>query len=216
MFKLDLENAEKPEIKLPTPARSQKKQENSRKKKSALLTTLKPLTVWIKTNLKILKEVGIPDHLTCLMRNLYASQEVAVRRKKKKEVAVRTRHETMDWFQIMKGVHQDCILSPWLFNFYAEYIMSNAGLDEAQAGIKIININNPRCADDTTLMAVSEDNGERGEWKSWLKTQHPKNKDHGIRCHHFMANRLGNNENSDRLCFWGLQNHYRWWLQPWN
>ena len=122
---------------------------------SALLTTLKPSAVWIKTNLKILKEMGIPDHLTCLLRNLYASQEVAVR----------TRHEMMDWFQIMKGVHQGCILSPWLFNFYAEYIMWNAGLDEAPAGIKISrrNINNPRCADDTTLMAESEE-----EWKKLL------------------------------------------------
>jgi len=122
---------------------------------SALLTTLKPLTVWIKTNFKILKEMGIPDHLTCLLRNPYASQEVAVR----------TRHEMMDWFQIMKGVHQGCILSPWLFNFYAEYIMWNARLDEAPAGIKIArrNINNPRCADDTTLMAESEE-----EWKNLL------------------------------------------------
>ena len=91
----------------------------------------------------------------------------------------------MDWFQIMKGVHQGCILSPWLFNFYAEYIMWNARLDEAPAGIKIArrNINNPRCADDTTLMAESEeelktlplDESERREWKSWFDTQHYKN-----------------------------------------
>ena len=92
---------------------------------------------------KILKEMGIPDHLTCLMRNLYAGQEATVR----------TGHGTTDWFQIRKGVHQGCILLPCLFNFYAEYIMRNARLDEAQAGIKIAgrNINNLRYADDTTL-----------------------------------------------------------------
>ena len=98
---------------------------------------------------KILKEMGIPDHLTCLLRNLYAGQEATVR----------TGHGTKDWFQIGKGVRQGCILSPHLFNFYAEYIMKNAGLDEAQAGIKIAgrNINNLRYADDTTLMAESEE-----------------------------------------------------------
>ena len=98
---------------------------------------------------KILKEMGIPDHLTCLLRNLYAGQETTVR----------TGHEKTDWFQIRKGVHQGCILSPCLFNFYAEYIMRNTGLDEAQAGIKIAgrNINNLRYADDTTFMAESED-----------------------------------------------------------
>ena len=93
--------------------------------------------------------MGIPDHLTCLLRNLYAGQEATVR----------TRHGTTDWFQIAKGVHQGCILSPCLFNLYAEHIMRNAGLEEAQAGIKIAgrNINNLRCADDTTLMAESEE-----------------------------------------------------------
>ena len=98
---------------------------------------------------KILKEMGIRDHLTCLLRNLYAGQEATVR----------TGHETTDWFQIGKGVHPSCILSPCLFNFYAEYIMRNAGLEEAQAGIKISgrNINNFRYADDTTLMAESRD-----------------------------------------------------------
>ena len=106
--------------------------------------------------------MGIPDHLTFLIRNLYAGQEATIR----------TRHETTDWFQIGKGIHQDCVLSPCLFNFYAEYIMRNAGLDEAQAGIKIAwrNINNLRYADDTTLMTESEeklkkplDESERGE-----------------------------------------------------
>ena len=95
------------------------------------------------------KEMGIPDHLTCLWRNLYAGQEATVR----------TGHGTTDWFQIGKGVRKDCILSPCLFNFYAEYIMINAGLEETQAGIKIAgrNINNLRYADDTTLMAESEE-----------------------------------------------------------
>ena len=98
---------------------------------------------------KILKEMGIPDHLTCLLRNLYAGQEAIVR----------TGHGTTDWFQVGKGVHQGCILSPCLFNLYAEYIMRNAGLEEAQAGIKIArgNINNLRYADDTTLMSESEE-----------------------------------------------------------
>ena len=97
----------------------------------------------------MLKEMGMPDHLTCLLRNLYAGQEATVR----------TEHGTTDWFQIGKGVRQGCILSPHLFNLYAEYIMRNAGLDEAQAEIKISrrNINNHRYADDTTLMAESEE-----------------------------------------------------------
>src|SRR5574337_582502 len=125
MFKLVLEKAEEPEIKLPTSAGSSKNQESSRKTSiSALLTMPKPLTVWITINWKILKEMGIPDHLTCLLRHLYAGQEATVR----------TGHRTTDWFHIGKGVHQGCILSPCLFNFYAEYIMQNARLDETQAG----------------------------------------------------------------------------------
>ena len=101
---------------------------------SALSTEQKPLTAWIITNWKILQVMAIPDHLTCLLRNLYAGQEATVR----------SGHGTIDWFQIGKGVCQGCILSPCLFNFYAEYIMRNAGLDEAQTGIKIAgrNINN--------------------------------------------------------------------------
>ena len=140
MFKLDLEEAEKPEIKLlPSTGTST----------SALLTTPKHLTVHHNKLQKILKEMGIPDHLTCLMRNLCASQEAAVR----------TGHGTTDWFQIGKGVHQGCILSPHVFNLYVEYIMRNAGLDEAQRGIKIAgrNINSLRYLDDTTLMAESEE-----------------------------------------------------------
>ena len=105
----------------------------------------KPLTVWITINRKILREIGIADYLTCLLRNLYAGQETMVR----------TGHGTTDYFQIGKGVHQGCVLSPCLFNFYADYIMRNAGLEGARAGIKIArrNINHLRYADDTTLMA---------------------------------------------------------------
>ena len=144
MFKLDLEKAEEPEMKLPTSAGSSKKQESSRNTFiSALLTMPKPLTIWIKINWKILQEMGIPDHLICLLRNLYAGQEATVR----------TGHGTTDWFQIRKEVSQSYILSPCLFNLYAEYIMGNAGLKEAQAGIKTVgrNINHLRYADDTTL-----------------------------------------------------------------
>ena len=129
---------------------SLKKQETSRKTSiSALLTMPKPLTVWITTNWKLLKEMIIPDHLTCLLQNLYAGLETTVR----------TGHGTTDLFQIGKGVCQGCILSPCLFNLYAEYILRNAGLEEAQAGIKIAgrNLNNLRYADDTTLMAESEE-----------------------------------------------------------
>ena len=150
MFKLDLEKAEEPQIKLPTSAGSWKKQESSRKTSiSALLTMPKPLTMWLTINWKILKEIGVSEHLTCLLRNLYTGHEATVR----------TGHETTDWLQIKKGVHQGCILSPCLFNLYAGYIMRNAGLEEAQAGIKTArrNINNFRYADDTTLMAEGEE-----------------------------------------------------------
>ena len=109
MFKLVLEKAEEPETKVPTSAGSWKKQESSRKTSiSALLTMPKPLTVWITRNCKILKEMGIPDHLICLLRNLYAGQEATIR----------TGHGTTDWFQIGKGVHQGCILSSCLFNLH--------------------------------------------------------------------------------------------------
>ena len=151
MFKQDLEKSEEPEIKLPTSAGSWEKQDSSRKISiSALLTMPRPFDcvdhnkVW-----KILEEMGITDYLTCLLRNLYAGQEATVR----------TRHGTADWFQIGKGVCQGYILSPYLFNLYAEYTMWNAGLEEAQAGIKIarINTNNLRFTDSTTLMAESEE-----------------------------------------------------------
>src|SRR5574337_855628 len=208
MFKLVLEKAEEPEIKLPTSTGSWKKQESSRKTSiSALLTMPKTLTVWITINWKILKEMGIPDHLTCLLRNLYAGQEATVR----------TGHGTTDWFQIGKGVHQGCILSPCLFNLYAEYIVRNAGLEEAQAGIKIAgrNINNLRYADDTTLMAGSEE-----ELKSLLMKVKEESEKVGLKLNiqktkimasgPIMANRWGNSGNSVRLYFEGLQNHSRW------
>ena len=169
MYKLAIGKAEKPEIKLWTFAGSQRKQGNSRKTSTSV-----SLTAWVTTNWKILQEMGIPYQLTCLLRNLYVSQVATVR----------TLHGTTDWFKIGKGVWQDCILSLCLFNFYAEYIMRNAKLDESQIGIKIDrrNINNLRCADDTTLhgrkwRGTKEplDEGEWGEWKNWLKTQHSRN-----------------------------------------
>ena len=153
--------------------------------------------------------MGIPDHLP-------AFWEIRMQVKNQ----VRTRYETIDWFQIGKGVHQGCILSPCLFNLYVEYIMWNAGLDEAQAGIKIAgrNINNFRNAEDTIFMAESQ------ELKSLLMKLKEESEKVGlklniqklsIQSHHFMANRWGNNGNSET--FWrGFQNLCRWWLQPWN
>ena len=134
---------------------------------------------------KILKETGIPVHLTCLLRNLYAGEEATVR----------TRHGTTEWFKIGRGVHQGCILSLCLFNFCAEYIMQNATLDESQVGIKIAwrNINSVRYADDTTLVAKSKKelksllmNMKEESEKAGLKLNIPKNEDHGIWSHHFM------------------------------
>ena len=153
MFKLVLEKAEAPEIKLPTSAGSWKKQESSRKNiyfcfidYAKAFDSVDNDKLW-----KILKEIGIPDHLTCFLRNaeMYADQEATVR----------TGHGTTDWFQIGKGVCQGCILSPCWVNLYAEYIMRNAGLEETQAGTKIAgrNINNLRYADNTTLMAESKE-----------------------------------------------------------
>ena len=128
----------------------------------------KPLTVWITIHWKILKEMGIPDHLTCVVRSLYAGQEATVR----------TGHGTTGWFQTGKGVHQGCVLSPCLFNLYAVYIMRNTGLEETQAGIKIArrNISNLRYADDTTLMAESEE-----ELKSLLMKVKEKSEEVGLK-----------------------------------
>ena len=151
MFKLVLEKGEELEIKLPTPVGSSKKTREFQKNiyfryidYAKAFDCVDHNQLW-----KILQEMGIPDHLTCLLRNLYLDQEATLR----------IEHGTTDWFQIGDGVCQGCILSPCLFNFYAEYIMQNARLDEAQAGIKIAgrNINNLTYADDTTLMAESEE-----------------------------------------------------------
>ena len=155
--------------------------------------------------------MGIPDHLTCLLRNLYAGQEATVR----------TGHETTDRLQIRKGVHQGCILSPCLFNLYAEYIMRNTGRVEAQAGIKIAarNINNLRYADDTTLMTESE------ELKSLLMKVKEESEKAGLKLKiqktKMMTSSPINSWKTDgetmetvRDYFLGLQNHCRWWLQP--
>ena len=154
VFKLVLEKAEEPEIKLLISAGSSKKQGSSRKKKKknnfCFIDYAKAFDYMDLSKLwKILKEMGIPDHLTCLLRNLYAGQKARVR----------TGHGTTDWFQIEKELCQGCILSPCLFKLHAEYIMGNAGLEEAQTGIKIAgrNINNFRHADGITLMAESEE-----------------------------------------------------------
>ena len=164
-------------------------QANSRKTSiSTSLTRLKPLTVWITRNWKTHEEIKLPDHLTCLLSNLYASQKATVR----------TRHGTKDCFKIQKGIRQGCILSSCLFNLCAEYIMRNAGLDEAQAGIKNArrNISNLRYADDTTLMAESKEKlksllmkvKEESE-KAGLKFNIQKMKIMASIFHHFMANR---------------------------
>ena len=162
---------------------------------------------------KILKEMGIPDHLICLLRNLYAGQEATVR----------TGHGTTDWFQIGKGVCQGCTLSPCLFNLYAEYIMRNAGLEETQAGIKIAgrNIKNLRYADDTTLMAESEE-----ELKSLLMKVKEESEKVGLKLNIQKTKIMASGSitaweingetvgNSVRLYVWGIQNHCRWRLQP--
>ena len=152
--------------------------------------------------------MGIPDHLTCLLRNLYAGQEETVS----------TGHGTTDWFKIGKGIHQGCILSPCLFNLYAEYIMRNDGLEEAQAGIKIArrNINNLQYADDTTLMAENED-----ELKSLLMKVKEESKNVGLDLNiqktKIMASGPisswegdGETVETGSFYFWGLQNHCRW------
>ena len=149
MFKLDLEKTEDPEIKLPTSVGSSKRQEFQKNIYFRFTDYAKAFDCGSQQMWEILKGMGTPDYLTCVLRNLYAGQEATVR----------TGHGTTDWFQIRKGVHQGCILSPYLFNFSAEYIRRNTVLDVAQAGIKTArrNINNLRYADDTTLMPESEE-----------------------------------------------------------
>ena len=209
MLKLDLEKAEEPDIKMQISIVSSKKQQSSRKiSTSALLNMPNSWTVWITTNWKILKEMEIPDQLTCLWRNLYAGQESIVR----------TGHGTTDWFQIRKGICQGCILSPCLFNLYAVYTMRIAGLDEVQAGIKIAgrNINNLRYADDTTLMAESEE-----ELNSLLMKVKEKSENVGLKLNIQKTKIMASSpitswqidgervQNSERLYYFGLQNHCR-------
>ena len=160
MFKLDLEKAEEPEIKLPTSVGSLKKQESYKKLYFHFIDYVNAFDCvdhnkwW-----KILQEMGIPDHLACLLRNLYASQEATLR----------TGHGPADWFQTGKAVCQGFILSTCLFNWYAEYIMRSAGLDKVRTGVKIArrNINNLRYADDTTLLAESEE--LKTSWWKWKR-----------------------------------------------
>ena len=187
---------------------SSKKPESSRKTSISAFLTAKAFDCVDHNKLwKILQEMGIPDRLTCLLRNLYAGQEATVR----------TGHETIDWFQIGEGVCQPCILSPCLFNLHADYIMRNAGLDKAQAGIKIAgrNINNLRYADDTTLMAESEK-----ELKSLLMIVKEESENAGLKLNiqktKIMASGPttlwqidGETMETERLYFLGLQNHCR-------
>jgi len=216
MFKLDLEKAEEPEIKLPTSIGSSKKAREFQKNIYFCFTDYATAFDCVDhTKLwEILKDMRIPDHLTWLLRNPYAGQEATVR----------TGYGTTDWFQVGKGVHQGCILSLCLFNLSAEYIMQNARLDKAQAGIKIArrNINNHRYADDITLMAESEE-----ELKAFLMKVKEESEKVGLKLNiqnmKIMASGpitswqvWGNNGNSDRIYFLGLQNQCRWWLRPWN
>ena len=210
MFKLVLEKAEEPEIKLPTSAGSLKKEESSRKNiYFCFIDYAKALDCVDHNNLwKILKEMRLPDHLTYLLRNLYAGQEATVR----------TGHGATDWFQLGKGVHQGCILPPCLFNFYSEYIMRHARPEEAQAGIKIAgrNINNLRYADDTTLMAESE------ELKSLLMKVKEESENVGLKLNIRKTKIMSSGpitswerdgetvETMSDFIFLGLQNHCRW------
>ena len=212
MFKLDLEKAEEPEIKLPKSTRSSKKQDSSRKiSTSALLTTIKPLTVWITTYCeKFLKRLDYWPTWS-------ASREICMQVKKQ----VRTGHRTTDWFQIRKGVHQGCILSPCLFNLYTEYSMWNARLDEAQIGIKIAgrNINYLRYADDSALKADSEVG-----LNSLLMKVKEESEKFGLKLNIQKTKIMSSGPITSwkidgktvRNYFLGLQNQCRWWLQPWN
>ena len=170
-----------------------------------------------KTLWKLLKEMGIPDQVTCLMRNLYAGQEAAVK----------TGDITMDWFQIVKGICQGCILPLWLTSMQSKSCEMLGWIQAQDSRLKHklesrllgeISITSDMQTTPSFRQKVKWnwkplDEGERGEWKSWLKTQHSENEDHGIQSQHFMANRWGNNRDSERLSFLGLHNHCRWWLQ---
>ena len=173
----------------------------------------KPLTVWITINCGKFWEMGIPDHLTCLLRNLYAGQEATVR----------TGHGTTDRFQIAKGVHQGCILSPCLFNLYAEYIMRNSGLEEAQAVIKIAgrNINNPQ------ICRWHHPYGRKLRTKEPLVKVKEESEKVGLKLNIQKTKIMpfspitsweidGETVETVRDYFFGLQNHCRRWLQPWN
>ena len=192
----------------------EKAREFHKKSTFVLLTIPKTLTVWITTKCgkfleRILREMGIPDHLTCLLRNLYATQEATAG----------TRHGTTDWFKIGKGVRQGCMLSPCLFNLHAEYIVRNARLDEAQAGINIAkrNINNLRYADDTTLMAESKE-----ELKNPLMKVKEESEKTGLNFNIQKTKIMASGpitswqidgetmEMVRDLIFWGFQNHCRW------
>ena len=206
---MDLEKAEEPEIKLPTSIGSSKNQEFQKNTYFCFIDYAKAFDCVDHNKLwKILKETGIPDHLTCLLRNLHAGQEATVR----------TGHRITNWFQIGKEIRQGCILSPCLFNLYAEYIMQNAGLDEAQTAIKIAgrNINNRRYADDTTLMAESKE-----ELKSLLMKVKEESEKAGLKLSIQKTKIIasgpitsweidGETVETVTDYFFGLQNHCRW------
>ena len=208
MYKLVLEKAEEPEIKLPTSLDHGKTREFQKNIYFCFNDYAKAFDCVDHNKLwKILREMGIPDHMTCLVKNVYAGQEAAVR----------TGHGTTDWWQIGKGVHQGCILSPCLFSLYAKYIMRNAGLEETQAGIKIAgrNIKNLRYADDTTLMAENEE-----ELKSLLMKVKEESEKVGLKLNiqkmKIMASgpitswEMGKQWKLCQTLFFGLQNHCRW------
>ena len=216
IYNLDLEKLEEPEIKLLLIHWIIEKAKEIQKNIYFCFNDYAKASDCIDHNKlgKILQEMGIPHHLTCLLRKVYAGQETTVR----------TGHGTTDCFQIRKGVHQGCILSPCLFNLYAEYIMRNARLDQAQAGIKIAgrNINNLRYADDTILMAES-----REELKSFFMKVKEENEKAGLKLNIQKTKIIASGSITSWQIgvetmvtvtdyFWGLQNHYIWWLQPWN
>ena len=210
MFKLVLEKAEEPEIKLPTSAGSWKKQESSRQNIYICFIGYAKAFDCVDHNKlwKILKERGVPDHLTCLLTNLYADQEATGR----------TGHGTTDWFQIGKEYVRAVYCHPAYLTSMQNTSCKMLGwmkhklksrLPEKYQQPQKCKWHHPYGRKWRTKEPL--DQSERGEWKSWLKTQHSKNEDHGIQSHHFMANRWGNNGNSDRRYFLGLQNHCRWW-----